>query len=61
MLDTAPVPTTTGTRPDITHVYCCNPDMALCGEDLSSQHEVDDDDQPCVVCSDLEDQECTCP
>lgn len=42
------------------HVYCCDPETALCGTDLSDTDETDDDDAPtCVVCLDLEDV--TCP
>jgi hypothetical protein len=60
VLDTAPAPTTPSTSLDLTHVYCCNPDLALCGEDVSNTPEVDQDEQLCMVCEDLEEQPCTC-
>jgi hypothetical protein len=60
VIDAVPQPSTTGTSIDLTHVYCCNPDLALCGEDVSDTPEVDEDGQLCVVCDDLEEQPCTC-
>lgn len=56
----APVRSAGGIGVDITHLYCCDPDVGICGEDLSDTPEVDDG-QLCVVCADLEDQPCTCP
>ncbi|MFH8867153.1 hypothetical protein [Streptomyces griseus] len=44
--------------PDLNHIYCCNPDLALCGTDLSTHPIVGIDDADCVVCLDLEDDEC---
>lgn len=41
---------------DILHYYCCNPDRAVCGKDLTGTEDVDeirDDDQLCVVCEEL--------
>lgn len=44
------------TSPDICHTWCCrNVDLALCGEDLTDAGLAEDDDNPCVVCEDLED------
>lgn len=60
MIATAPQPSTTGTDTDLTHLYCCDPDIAICGEDLSGTPEVDEDGQLCVVCEDLEFQPCAC-
>lgn len=60
MLDTAPAPTTNSTSTGLTHIYCCDPDLALCGEDLTDIPTVDEDTNLCVVCEDLEDQPCTC-
>lgn len=60
MLDTAPAPTTSNTSTGLTHIYCCDPDLALCGEDLTDIPEVDEDTLLCVVCDDLEDHPCTC-
>lgn len=50
------------TDSDITHLYCCNPDVALCGTDVSDVPELADDAEiTCVVCADLEEQPCpTC-
>lgn len=39
---------------DENHIYCCNPDLALCGADLSQTPEDPDSDTTCVVCTDLE-------
>jgi hypothetical protein len=45
----------------INHIYCCDPDTALCGVDVSKHPVVDLDDADCAVCLDLEDQPCpTC-
>ncbi|MFB8182554.1 hypothetical protein ACFC8N_42525 [Streptomyces sp. NPDC055966] len=54
-------PTLDLTRSDseTTHVFCCNPDLALCGSDVSDTPVVPagvGDD--CVVCLDLEQQPC---
>ena len=56
---TAPSPTTTSVGEDLNHLYCCDPDLALCGLDVSALPEVDDDTD-CVVCLDLEDADCDC-
>lgn len=42
------------------HVYCCDPDMSLCGVDLSGvpEGECTGRDVPCVVCAGLEDAPC---
>ena len=50
---------------DLVHHFCCDPDRALCGEDLSEGEECPlDAGQPCVVCADLallDDCSVTCP
>lgn len=46
--------TAAGDRLD--HIYCCNPDRALCGTDVSNMPEIDDAN--CVVCLALEEQPC---
>ncbi|MEU8540854.1 hypothetical protein AB0C52_12855 [Streptomyces sp. NPDC048717] len=41
----------------ISHIYCCAPDRALCGLDLTGASIAGDGgglDQDCVVCIDLE-------
>jgi hypothetical protein len=45
---------------DLNHIYCCSPDVSLCGLDISQHPEVDTDDDMCVVCEDLEDGPCAC-
>lgn len=39
---------------DLSHVYCCDPDTALCGADLSNTPEDESVETDCVVCLDLE-------
>ncbi|QRQ79160.1 hypothetical protein [Glutamicibacter protophormiae] len=47
--------TESGNNPDIFHLYCADPDRALCGEDLSKVEETDgSNEQDCVVCEDLD-------
>jgi len=36
------------------HVYCCDPDVALCGADLSDHVESSMATNPCVLCIALE-------
>jgi hypothetical protein len=56
----APDAGTTGFDNDTTHVFCCDPDTALCGFDVSDTPEVSDGvGHDCIVCVDLEAQ--TCP
>ncbi|MGX8904220.1 hypothetical protein ACR820_02890 [Streptomyces netropsis] len=38
----------------ITHYYCCDPNRALCGLDLSGMPAAGDEEQDCVVCVDLD-------
>jgi hypothetical protein len=58
--NTTLAPTPTGSSVDLTHVYCCDYDLALCGLDVTDMPEVPDGTgQDCVVCLDLEEQ--TCP
>lgn len=38
---------------DLNHYYCCDPNVALCGTDISAMPETDEDID-CVVCADLE-------
>lgn len=44
---------TSGGPDELDHLYCCDPDLALCGTDISG-HEDNDADGTCVVCLDLE-------
>lgn len=45
---------------DFDHLYCCDPDLAHCGEDISEHEEVDDEelDNPCLLCSVLQGSIC---
>jgi hypothetical protein len=64
-LDAAPTPARTGPGgTDLDHIYCCDPDVALCGTDISDAPEIDPNSEiNCVVCADLEFQPCAlcCP
>lgn len=43
------------------HLYCCNPNLAHCGADISDATESDfalTDPSACVVCVDLDRQPC---
>ncbi|MEV6165728.1 hypothetical protein AB0L71_28210 [Streptomyces sp. NPDC052052] len=57
----APVDTTTSNS-ELGHIYCCNPDLALCGTDISDMAEIDAEEEvDCIVCNDLEAHPCpTC-
>lgn len=61
-MTTATMPTpaeTTSTSDVIAHVYCCDPDTALCGHDITDMPEVDGPTaNDCIVCLDLHDQPC---
>lgn len=44
---------------DMNHIYCCDPNTAWCGADISDHVEVAPDvPVDCVVCADLEDLPC---
>ena len=39
---------------DLIHRYCCNPDVALCGTDLSGEDDCEvTDETECIVCAHL--------
>ncbi|GAA3384404.1 hypothetical protein [Streptomyces racemochromogenes] len=62
MTATQPTPTarrTSGSPDELDHLYCCDPDIALCGTDISD-HEDNGADGSCIVCLDLEDNPCDC-
>lgn len=47
---------------ELDHWWCCNPDIALCGTDVSTAKEKEiNPDSPltCVVCQDLYDAPCS--
>lgn len=61
MLEAIAAQQSTGTSQSLNHIYCCDPDAALCGADVSTHPEVDLSEADCVVCVDLEDAICpTC-
>lgn len=40
--------------PDENHLYCCNPDVSLCGLDITDTNEQDfADEECCPICRDL--------
>lgn len=46
---------------DVNHVYCCDPDVGLCGEDISAIPDRWDHAVPvCVVCEDLDEAGAPC-
>ncbi|GHG80526.1 hypothetical protein [Streptomyces griseocarneus] len=58
----AAAPTTAMPTSDmISHTYCCDPDRALCGLDLSGMPPAGEGDQGCVVCVDLDECKAACP
>ncbi|MGW3321095.1 hypothetical protein [Streptomyces virginiae] len=62
MSDTRIAPTVDradGATDELDHLYCCDPDTALCGTDISDSPELfDDGETTCVVCVDLADAGC---
>lgn len=56
----ATAPTATAVGNDLNHIYCCDPDVALCSADISSHVEVDYDEANCVVCVNLEESGARC-
>lgn len=57
MNTTAPTETPARLRSDdddLAHYYCCDPDIALCGADLSTTSEDESIETDCVVCVDLD-------
>lgn len=60
-LEPAPGPAGTDDTGNLDHFYCCNPDVAYCGADLSDVPEAYFDEHGptvCVVCADLDNQPC---
>jgi hypothetical protein len=61
-----PNPTTTTVgddNPDITHYYCCDPNLAMCGLDIANHPWVDDTnpDTDCRLCVYIQDNNLPCP
>ncbi len=62
---TLPAPSgtsTDGMDDDFEHLWCCDPDRALCGADLSEDNDVGDADleAPCPMCEALEEINLPC-
>lgn len=63
-MTTAPAPAAVETRPApedprLTHLFCCDPTVSLCGLDLSrTPHGMKPGEAECAVCYDLLDEIC---
>ncbi len=59
-MQTAPAPQRgTDTLLDADHLYCCNPSVALCGEDISWMEDIDFDEAlTCPLCEVLDATPC---
>ena len=54
-----PAPAPAGAGPTDTddpfdHAYCCDPDTALCGADISDNEYGEEQDNPCPLCELIE-------
>lgn len=57
ILETEPVSTDGDDGDEVQHFWCCDPDMAHCGRDLTGAVDVDSVAEPmdvCIVCVDLQ-------
>lgn len=55
-LEESPATTDDDHNDGLNHYYCCDPDKALCGRDISHHPEIDhniDNNNDCIVCTDL--------
>lgn len=45
---------------DLDHLYCCDPDLSLCGLDIADLDELEDfpDEDLCIVCRELGELPC---
>jgi hypothetical protein len=44
------------------HIWCCVPEVALCGADLSGAEDDDDEDEPvCTLCAIADAEGMACP
>jgi hypothetical protein len=48
---------------DVIHRWCCDEDVAICGEDLDEGEEVEDDEDgvPCPICETAQVEGWCCP
>lgn len=50
-----------GSDPDLHHVYCCDPNLAYCGADITDHQFIDPSALiTCVVCVELEELDAPC-
>jgi hypothetical protein len=57
-----PPGTSTGDGDARCHLWCCRPEVALCGADLSGVEDADDQDEPvCQVCAIADAEGMRCP
>ena len=65
-MTTATLPAPTRIRPhqdgDPIHLWCCDEDTAMCGEDISAEETMDDvaDDELCPLCRLIDDSNLPC-
>lgn len=51
----------TGNPDDVDHIYCCDPNLAMCGLDLTGVAEGPEFDAACPLCGLAEDTGQGCP
>lgn len=57
--DSRPAPTSSGDD-DADHYYCCDPDIAMCGADLSDVPEGFEFDELCRYCAYIDRERLAC-
>lgn len=57
----APAPADTDDAFDVDHWYCCNPNIAYCGRDISGDPEGHRDTNLCLLCVLVEEKHIPCP
>jgi hypothetical protein len=61
LLEATPAPVTAGAADDLTHVTCCDDNVAMCGENVSGQRWVDDSEETtCPICAWAEEADLAC-
>lgn len=46
---------------DVDHLYCCDPDLALCGLDLTGVPDYPEFDEDCALCVLVHEDSYRCP
>ena len=46
---------------DVDHLYCCDPDVAMCGLDLTGVPEGREFTHVCPLCAEVNDSDTPCP